>query len=154
MIPTSAIPTPIVSPTAASNSFIATSGGSPQLSGTGRIALQQMHDYVVNMCRRFPANASTSNNVIALTLLAVQPTLVQYADYDDFGFVADVGTTGPVSALVMTTVNGNLTALATLNVYKNNGSSQAGNGDISQGNQYWFTYVDSLNSGVGGFVVR
>jgi hypothetical protein len=113
-----------------------------------------MHDWIVNMCRRFPANASTSSNVITLTLLSVQPTCIQYADFDDFGFVADATTTGNVTALVMTTVNNNLTALATLNVYKNNGGTQAGNGDITIGRQYWLTYVDSLNSNAGGFVVR
>lgn len=160
-IPASAIPTPIVSPTAASKSFITQNTGgldaasfTPQLSNTGRIALQQMHDYIVNMCRRFPANASTSGNVITLTLLDVQPTCVQYADYDDFGFVADATTNGNVTALVVTTVNGNATPLATLNVYKNNGGTQAGSGDITLGRQYWLTYVDSLNANAGGFVVR
>ena len=157
-IPDSAIPTPIVSPTAAGSSFItqnnAGSGASPQLSNTGRLALQQAHDYVVNMCRTLPANASTASNVITLTLLAVQPTLVQYADYDSFGFVADAGTTGNVTALVVTDVNGNATSLATLNVYKNNGGTQAGNGDIVAGRQYFLTYVDSLNSNAGGFVLR
>jgi hypothetical protein len=157
MIPASAIPTPIVSPSAAGKNFVnpASFQNGPQgLSGTGRIALQQMHDWIVNMSRKFPANASTSSNVITLTLLAVQPTCVQYADYDDFGFVADATTTGNVTALVVTTVNGNATPLATLNVYKNNGGTQAGNGDITIGRQYWFTYVDSLNSNAGGFVVR
>jgi hypothetical protein len=159
-IPSSAIPTPIVSPTVASKSFITfgagtdQTSGQPQLSNIGRIALQQMRDYIVNMCRRFPANASTSSNVITLTLLSVQPTLTMYADFDDFGFVADATTTGNVTALVVTNVNGNATALATLNVYKSNGGTQAGSGDIVLGRQYWFTYVDSLNSNAGGFVVR
>jgi hypothetical protein len=159
MIPASAIPTPIVSPTAASKSFITqntdpTSLQAPQISNTGRLALQQAHDYVVNMCRRFPANASTSGNVITLTLLDIQPTLTQYADYDDFGFVADATTTGNVTANIMTNVNGTPTALGELNVYKNNGGTQAGSGDITINRQYWLTYVDSLNSNAGGFVVR
>jgi hypothetical protein len=156
-IPASAIPTPIVSPSASSKAFVnpaSFDGGSQSLSGPGRIALQQMHDFIVNMCRLFPANASTSNNVITLTLLSVQPTLIQYADYDQFGFVADATTNGNVTALVMTNVNGTPTALATLNVYKNNGGTQAGSGDITLGRQYWFTYVDSLNSNAGGFIVR
>lgn len=156
-IPSSAIPTPIVSPTAAGSSFItqaASSNASPQLSNTGRLALQQAHDYVVNMCRTFPANASTASNVITLTLLAVQPTLIQYADFDSFGFVADASTTGNITSLVVTDVNGNETPLATLNVYKNNGGTQAGSGDITAGRQYFLTYVDSLNSNAGGFVLR
>lgn len=156
-IPASAIPTPIVSPSAASKAFVnpaSFDGGSQSLSGTGRIALQQGHDWVVNMCRAFPANASTSSNVITLTLLDIQPTLIQYADYDDFKFVADVTTNGNVTALVMTNVNGTPTALGTLNVYKNNGGTQAGSGDITINRQYIFTYVDLLNSNAGGFVVR
>lgn len=152
-IPDSAIPTPIVSPVAASQNFVnpaSSPGGGHGLSGTGRLALQQAHDYVVNMCRTFPVNASTSNNVITLTLLSIQPTLTQYADYDSFAFVADASTTGSVTALVVTSQ----ASLATLNVYKNNGGTQAGNGDITAGRQYFLTYVDSLNSNAGGFVVR
>lgn len=156
-IPNSAIPTPIVSPTAAGKDFITSNPNSqapPQLSGTARLALQQMHDYVVNMCRTFPCNSSTTNNVITLTLLTISPSLVQYADYDSFRFVADASTSGTVTALVVTNVNNNATSLATLPVYKNNGGTAAGNGDITSGNQYDFTFVDSLNSGNGGFVMR
>jgi hypothetical protein len=49
------------------------------------------------------------------------------------------------------TANG---ALATLNVYKTNGGAQATTNDVTSGRQYWLTYVDSLNSGAGGFVLR
>ena len=156
-IPASAIPTPIVSPSSAAQNFVnpaPTQGQQQGLSNTGRLALQQAHDYVVNMCRTFPANASTASNVITLTLLAVQPTLIQYADFDSFGFVADASTTGNITALVVTDVNGNETPLATLNVYKSNGGTQAGSGDITAGRQYFLTYVDSLNSNAGGFVLR
>ena len=89
--------------------------------------------------------------------LAVQPTLVQYADYDSFWICCRMlATTGNDldAALVVTDVNGNATSLATLNVYKNNGGTQAGNGDIVAGRQYFLTYVDSLNSNAGGFVLR
>lgn len=147
-IPTSAQPTPITSPVAGKQLVNPASGAI--VAGAGAIALQQMHDYVVNMSRRFPCNASTTSNVITLTLLSVQPSLNQYADYDDFGFVADANATGNLSALVKTAMN----TFATLNVYKANGGTRAGNGDITSGLQYWLTFVDSLNSGNGGFVIR
>lgn len=145
-IPASAIPTVITSPNV-SQQFTDSNG---KLTNTGRIALQQLHDYVQNMSRRFPCNASTTSNVITLTLLNIQPNVTQYADYDDFGFVADASSTGLLTAKVVTASG----TLSTLNVYKSNGGTQATSGDITSGRQYWFTFVDSLNSGNGGFVLR
>lgn len=145
-IPTSAQPKPIVAPHASRPLVDSQGKPTPQTA----IALQQTRDYVVNMSRRFPCNASTSSNVITLTLLSVQPSLTQYADYDDFGFVADATSTGLLSALVVTANN----TFATLNVYKNNGGTQATTNDITAGRQYWLTFTDSLNSGNGGFVLR
>ena len=109
-----------------------------------------MHDYIVNMSRTFPCNASTTANTITLTLLSVQPQVNLYCSYDTYGFVADVTSTGNVSALVVTETG----TLATLNVYKTNGSARAGSGDVTTGLHYFATYVDSLNSGAGGFVLR
>lgn len=120
------------------------------LTNRGAIALQQMHNYIVNMNRTMPCNASTTTNVVTLTLLDVQPTVNQYTDYEVFSFVADASTTGAVTAKVVTATG----TLATLKVYKNNGASQSGNGDITEGYHYTFTYVDSLDSGNGGFVQR
>lgn len=146
-IPSSAQPTPITMP-AVSRPFVDTSSGN--LVTKEQIALQQLRNYIVNMSRRFPCNASTTSNVITLTLLDVAPTLTQYADFDDFGFIADTTTTNFVTALVVTPT-GNL---ATLKVFKDNGAAQAANGDVVLGSQYWATYVDSLDSGNGGFVIR
>jgi hypothetical protein len=145
-IPASAQPTPIVPPSAGQR-FTDDKGF---LTNTGRIALQQLRDYIVNMCRTFPCNASTTSNVITLTLLAVQPTLVQYADFDTFGFIADATSTGLLTANVVTAGG----ALATLNVYKTNGGAQATTGDVTITRQYFLTYVDSLNANAGGFVLR
>jgi len=145
-IPTSAQPTPIVSPNV-NQAFVDENG---RLTNIGRIALQQLHDYVVNTCRIIPCNSSTTTNVITLTLLSVQPTITQYADFDTYGFIADASTTGNVTALVVTNAN----TFATLNVYKANGGTQAASGDITSGRQYFLTYTDSLNSGAGGFVLR
>lgn len=147
-ISTAAQPTPIVSV----NSGLQFTDERGNLTNSGRLALQQMHDYVVNISRMFPCNASTTSNVITLTLLPVQPQVNQYASYDTYGFVADATSSGPVSALVVTASAGG--TLPTLNVYKSHGSAQATMSDITQNLQYFLTYVDTLNSGAGGFVLR
>jgi hypothetical protein len=120
------------------------------LTSNGRQALQQLRDYIVNMNRTMPCNASTASNVITLTLLQIQPSVDQYVSYETYGFVADATTSGAVTALVVTATG----TLATLNVYKANGATPAGAGDVVSGSQYFLTYVDSLNSSAGGFVLR
>lgn len=142
----SAQPTPIVAPSVGLQ-WVDERGN---LTNNARIALQQMHSFIVSMSRVIPCNASTTSNVITLTLLSSQPQVNQYADFDQFGFIADATTNGTVTAKVVTAQG----ALGTLNVYKSNGASQSGSGDIVSGSQYFFTYVDSLNSGAGGFVQR
>ena len=83
-------------------------------------------------------------------MLSNAPLVKQYADFDTFRFVATNTTTGSVTAQVVTPQG----SLSTLNVYKANGSAGAGSGDITAGFQYDLTFVDSLNSGSGGFVLR
>lgn len=145
-IPASAQPTPIVSP----NPGLRFTDERGNLTNNARIALQQMRDYIVNMSRNIPCNASTTSNIITLTMLQIQPQVNQYASYDTYGFVADATSTGNLSALVVTAGG----SLATLNVYKSNGATRAGSGDVVQNSQYFLTYVDSLNSSAGGFVIR
>lgn len=146
-IPASAQQTPIVAPSVGLP-FIDLQTG--LLTNNGRIALQQMHDFIVNMNRIIPCNASTTSNVITLTLLATQPQVNQYTSYDTYAFVADANSTASLSALVVTEQG----TLATLNVYKDNGENRAGSNDVLAGLQYFLTFVDSLNSGNGGFVLR
>jgi hypothetical protein len=119
------------------------------LSQTGRLVLQQAHDFVANMARIIPANATTVSNVITLTLLPVQPAVTQYAIFDTYAFVADVTSTGLLSAFVVTSSG----TLITLKIFKNNGAAQATTGDVTIGLQYFLTFVDSLDTG-GGFVLR
>lgn len=116
---------------------------------TGMQVLQQSHDYVVNMNRIIPCNAS-GTNVIALTMLSVQPMVDKYVSFETFAAVAANNSTGSVTAFVVTN-QGNL---GTIKVFKNNGAAQAGAGDITANLQYFFTYVDTLDSGNGGFVLR
>jgi hypothetical protein len=83
-------------------------------------------------------------------MLDTSPLVQGYFDFDTFRAVAANTTTGSVTALVATP-QGNL---GTIKVFKTNGSAQAGAGDITSGLLYDFTYVGSLDSGNGGFVLR
>ena len=83
-------------------------------------------------------------------MLNTSPLVTKYEDFDTFRFVADVTSTGNISALVVTPQG----TLATLNVFKNNGGTQATTGDVTINRQYDLTFVDSLSSGTGGFVLR
>ena len=148
-VPASAQPTPIVSP----NPGLQFTDEKGNLTNNARIALQQMHDYIVNMSRIIPCDAS-GTNTIALSLLAVQPSLNQYSSYETFAFVAANTSSGNLSANVTASVNGTPQTFATLNVYKANGATRAGSGDVVSASQYFLTYVDSLNSNAGGFVLR
>ena len=120
-----------------------------KLTQNGIQTLQGLVLFLNGMNRIIPCNAS-GTNVITLTMLSTSPQVQQYNDFDTFRAVAANTTTGTVTALV-TTPSGNL---GTINVYTGNGSTQAGSGDITAGLLYDFTYVDSLNSGAGGFVLR
>jgi hypothetical protein len=145
-ITAAAQPKPIVSP----NPGLRFTNESGNLTNNGRIALQQMHDFIVSISRIIPAEATTTSNTITLTLLDSQPQVNQYGIFDTYTFIADATTTGNVSALVVTAQG----TLSTLNVYKTNGSARAASGDVAQNLQYFMTYVDALNSGAGGFVLR
>jgi hypothetical protein len=120
------------------------------LTEFGKATLDSSYGFINGCSRHIPCNASTTANVITLTMLSNAPLVKQYADFDTFQFVADATSTGLLSAKVVTPQG----TLSTLNVYKTNGSAQATTGDVTSGLQYNATFVDSLNSGNGGFVLR
>lgn len=146
-IPSTAIPTPIVAPIFRIQWI--DQNGYP--TKNAQQFLQQLYSFVVSMSRIVPCNATMASNVITLTELNVAPLITQYADFDTYGFIAPATSTGLLTAKLI--LNGGST-LATLNIYKTNGSAQATTGDVTSGLQYFLTYVDSLNSGAGGFVLR
>lgn len=119
------------------------------LTQNGYGTLQAVSGLVNGMARIIPCNAS-GTNVITLTIVSQNLLVQKYADFDTYRAVAANTTTGLVTALVMTP-NG---ALATIKVFKTNGSAQATTGDITANLLYDFTFVDSLDSGNGGFVLR
>lgn len=119
------------------------------LTNNGWQTLQGMFGFINGTNRTVPCNAS-GTNIITLTMLDVSPLVQGYYDFDTYRAVAANTTTGTVTALVATP-QGNL---GTIKVFKSNGATQATTGDIVSGLLYDFTYVDSLDGGAGGFVLR
>ena len=119
------------------------------LTNNGWQTLAGMFNFINGTNRIIPCNAS-GTNVITLTMLSVAPLVQGYFDFDTYRAVAAATSTGLVTALVVTPQG----TLATIKVFKTNGSAQATAGDITIGLLYDFTYVDSLDSGNGAFVLR
>lgn len=119
------------------------------LTNNGWQVLAGMFNFINGTNRIIPCNAA-GTNAITLTMLAVAPLVQGYFDFDTYRAVAAATSTGLVTASVVTPQG----ALATIKVFKTNGSAQATTGDITIGLLYDFTYVDSLDSGAGGFVLR
>lgn len=110
---------------------------------------KQMHATFNATARIIPCGC-TGTNVLTLTPNPGGPLLQGYFDYEVFSFVAEHTSTGAVTGTVVPVTG----TLDTLKVYKTNGSAQASNGDITAGLHYTATYVDTLDSGAGGFVLR
>jgi len=120
-----------------------------QLTRHGTQVLSAYREHVVGSNRITPCSAS-GTNVISLTPNDSAPVIEKYVDYEFFPFVAANNSTGAVTMTVVPRTG----ALATLKAYKTNGSAQAGAGDITAGLLYIAVYVDSLDSGAGGFVLK
>lgn len=94
-----------------------------------------------------------SGNLILLTPMVQSPTpssqpgsAAVQEDYDTYAFISPRSTNG------LTTIQ--LAGFAALKAFKLNGSAQVGNGDMTINLQYMATFTDTLDSGVGGYVVR
>ena len=89
--------------------------------------------------------AAAGANSIALTPFSNTPTVSSYPDLaPSFVFAAALNSTGAVTASV--------SGVGSRNVYKWNGLTQCGAGDIIAGLVYRLTPLQALNSGLGGFV--
>jgi hypothetical protein len=132
--------------------FVDTQTGFLSVNGLG--ILTDIINYINGTSRVIPCE-ETGTNVLALTMQSVSPLINKYNDYDVYQFVAAATSTGLVTANV-TVVQGQVTqgTLATLKVFKTNGSTQATVGDVVLGSFYLLIHVDSLDSGVGGFVLK
>jgi len=100
--------------------------------------------------RIIPCEA-TGTNVITMTPLhPVSPLIDAYRVFDRFTFVAANTSTGSVTATVVPERG----TLATLKVYKDGGSTQAGSGDVVVGRLYDAVFNDALDGGAGGLVLK
>lgn len=119
------------------------------LTEHGLKIFNQYYNFIVGMNRITPCNA-TGTNVITLTPLDASPLIEGYKDYEIFAFVAANTSSGSVTGTVVPKKG----ALATVKVYKTNGSAQAGTGDVVAGSTYLAIYNDALDSGAGGLVIK
>jgi phage terminase large subunit-like protein len=119
------------------------------LSEHGNQLLSAWYNFILGMNRVTPCNA-TGTNVITLTPLDAAPLIEKYTDFEIYGFTAANTTSGTVTATVVPKKG----TLATLKVYKTDGAAQATTNDIVSGSFYWLVYVDSLDGGAGGFVLK
>lgn len=97
-----------------------------------------------------PCTATNVSNVYTLTPFSISPQFTGYMDYWSFAFVSPFTSTGLVTA----TIKPDTGALPTLKVFKTNGSAQATTGDITINLFYILYFVDTLDSGTGGFVLK
>lgn len=119
------------------------------LTSHGQQLFNSWYNFIVGMNRIIPCSAS-GKNLITLTPNDASPIIGKYTDYEAFPFVADQTSDGSVTLTVVPRKG----ALGTLKAYKTNGSAQAGSGDVTAGLLYVAYYVDSLDSGAGGFVLK
>lgn len=136
-------------PIGAPNQRSAFTDDSGLLTNIGMSHLKTGNAILTGTSRIIPCGC-TGTNVLAWTPNPGGPLIKGYFDYEVFSFVAEATSTGAVTATVVPATG----ALATLKVYKTNGSAQAGNNDLTIGLHYTATYVDTLDSGAGGFVLR
>lgn len=116
-------------------------------------ALQMVQGYfkqINGLTPTVPCTSVFAANLYTLTPFSISPQILQYWDYWSFAFVADATSTGAVTATVVPDTG----SLATLKVFKTNGSAQAGAGDITINLFYLLYFVDTLDSGNGGFVLK
>lgn len=144
-IPAAAIGSPIAKP----NGTVAFVDDKGVLTQSGLQLLSEYRDFIVGMNRVTPCNAS-GKNLITLTPLTASPLIEKYVDYEIFTFRAAQTSDGSVTATVVPKKG----ALATVKVYKTNGTAQAGSGDVVADAVYMAIYAEHLDSGAGGLVLK
>lgn len=119
------------------------------LADHGVQLLTAWYNFIVGMNRVTPCNA-TGTDLITLAPLTASPLIEAYRDFEIYGFTAENTSVGAVTA----TVTPKSGTLPTLKVYKDLGATPAATGDVIGGLFYWLVYLDSLDGGAGGFVLK
>ena len=145
-IPTEAQPTPIQA--LQLGQPLADKAGLASL--TALRTLNQMRDYVVGAGRLIPCSAALALNVLTLTPNDAAPSIEGYIFGDCYPFWSDADSTGTVTATLVPKSG----ALATLKVYKDNGLTQAGAGDVLTDAMYVAYFAPHLDGGIGGIVLK
>jgi hypothetical protein len=89
---------------------------------------------------------AAGTNALTLTPIGSAPSFTSYQNFTSARFVAGASTTGAVTA--------QFGALAALNVYLADGTTQASTGNIQSGHEYVLVFVQALNAGAGGFILE
>jgi hypothetical protein len=89
---------------------------------------------------------STGNALYTLTLIGNAPTITSYNNFQMFRFKATAASAGAVTV--------QFGSLAALPVFKVDGVTQCGAGDIINGQEYLVVFDQSRNGGVGGFYLE
>lgn len=92
-----------------------------------------------------PSIASGTNTLV-LTPIGNAPSLSNYQNFSSFRFVATATSSASVSA--------GYQALPSLPVFFSDGITQIGSGAIISGQEYVLIFVQSVNSGAGGFIIE
>lgn len=111
-------------------------------AGNQPLALFDTMFNIVAQMVAIPTLAS-GQNIIALTPIGNAPTLSGYTRFNTFTFKAVATSSAPVTA--------SFASLASLPVYKSDGTTQVAANDILTGGLYLLIYDSGLNSGGGGF---
>lgn len=145
-IPAAATPSPLAKPNGV---FPVIDPQTGCLTEHGIQLFNQYYNSINGMNRLTPCNAA-GQNAITLTPLDASPLIDKYTDFEGYSFIAVNTTTGNVT-MTVTPRDG---TLATVKAYKTNGGAQATTNDIVGGSFYIAFYVDSMDGGAGGFVIK
>jgi len=115
------------------------------LTSPAQLLLQQIVNYINGGNRVIPMSVAGAN-LLTLTPNTASPNLQKYVDFEQFPFIAAQNSTGAVTATVVPTTG----ALATLPVYKPDGTTPVAAGDIVAGTFYILYYSSTAN----GFILK
>ena len=104
-------------------------------------------DQMFNDAGALTATQATASgtNTITLTPNSFTPPVTAYANLQTFGFTAQNNSTAAVTLQIA--------AIGLLPLYIPGGTRQAASGDVSAGTYYQIVFLQSLNSGGGGFII-
>lgn len=135
---------PLITP----NPRVAMTNKDGTMTGPTLQLLQRTNALVNGSVPAVPSTATHASNIYTLTPYNVSPQFGDYYDGQIFPFMAPATSTGLVTATVTPPTG----VLDTLPVYKNNGGTQAGSGDIVAGRLYNLQYHSGLGAS-GGFSI-